>query len=858
MSLSAGSRLGPYEILAAIGEGGMGEVYRARDTRLDRTVAIKVSAEQFGERFEREARAIAQFNHPHICQLYDVGPNYLVMEYVEGAPLQGPLPVARAVALAGEILDAIEAAHRRGITHRDLKPANILVTAQGIKLLDFGLAKTTGPVAVGRDAQTIEPVTVAGQIVGTLPYMAPEQLQGKPTDARSDLFSFGCVLYEMLTGQRAFDGGDPASVIAAVLTREAPSVSAVAPGLERIVRRALAKDPEQRFQTAGDLKAALSWAMEEPAPTPARPRNEWLKRGVAVVAGAAVAGALAYIGQRSSAVPVDVSIDKFEILAPENGRFVFGVNTGGIALSPDGRTLALVASVDGRNALWVRRIDESGARMLAGTDGAGFPFWSPDGRSIGFTTGTTLKRVSVDGGSPIPICSVSSVRGAVWTTSGDILFGTSASGLLRVPGSGGTPQPLTTLDRESEGFHGFPQMLDDDHVAYFVRATSLGRSGIYVTSPAAPAERRLLVQTEANGLVVAGRDGTRILLWPRGGTLLAQAIDVRTATLTGEARPVADVGVSGATSNINATAAGNLIVLSGENVVSQFTWFDRAGTATGVFGQPDDFNTFDLSPDGRRVVVSLERGGDTDLWVIDLGRGGIPTRLNTGSRSLYPIWSPDGTEVAFGMGAVTNIFRKAIDGGQRELRLTNAVRTQMPLDWSRDGTTLLIYEVGSPATVRDLLTVPAAATQATEPRPYLRERYNEWWAKLRPTSPPQWVAYQSDESEQWEVYLDSFPTPGHRARVSTAGGQYPVWASDGRELFYVSGDATLMSVALTFERDRVVPSTPRPLFRLPAVDTGRQPYDVSPDGKRFLVRAVAPEMGRTLTAIVNWTALLRD
>jgi Tol biopolymer transport system component len=319
---------------------------------------------------------------------------------------------------------------------------------------------------------------------------------------------------------------------------------------------------------------------------------------------------------------------------------------------------------------------------------------------------------------------------------------------------------------------------------------------------------------------------------------------------------VADVGVSGATSQINATAAGELIVLSAENVVSQFTWFDRAGAPIGTLGEPDDFNTFDVSPDGQRVAVSRDRAGDADLWVMDLGRGGIPTRLNTSARSLYPIWSPDGTQVVFGAGAVANIFRKTIDGGQQEQRLTSSVRTQMPLDWSRDGTHLLIYEVGSPETRRDLLTVPAAATELSAATPYLHGRHNEWWGKFNPTSPPEWVAYQSDESDQWEVYIESFPTPGRGARVSTAGGQYPLWAPDGGELFYVAGGATLMSVSLTYQRDRIVPGTPRPLFRLSAVDTGRSPYDVAPDGKRFLVRAVAPEMGRTLTAIVNWPALL--
>jgi dipeptidyl aminopeptidase/acylaminoacyl peptidase/predicted Ser/Thr protein kinase len=855
MGLSVGDRLGPYEIVAAVGAGGMGAVYRARDTRLDRVVAIKVSAAEFGERFEREARAIAQFNHPHICQLYDVGPNYLVMEYIEGTPLAGPMPVARAVALAVEVLDAIEAAHRRGITHRDLKPANILVTPQGVKLLDFGLAKRASPVA-GHDEQTMRAVTAAGQIVGTLQYMAPEQLQGKPTDARSDLFSFGCVLYEMLTGKRAFDGGDPASVIAAVLTREAPSVSDVAPALDRIVRRSLAKDPEQRFQTAGDLKAALLWAMEHLAAPPSPPPREWWKLGAAAAIGAIAAAAVTFVIAPPRSIPDDAPLARLEIQAPSDGRFLFGTNTGGIALSPDGRALAFVASVGGRNGLWVRRLDESNARLLPGTDGASSPFWAPDGRSVGFNAASTLLRVDLDGGSPTPICTVGSLRGALWMSDGQIVFGTNSSGLQRVPASGGTPEPVTELDPEREGYHAFPQALDGDRVAFFVRATSLDRSGMFVTSLSAPTERQFLVQTEANGLV-AGRRGTApSLLWVRGETLFAQAIDLAALRLEGEARPVGDVSVSAGTSQVNATAAGHTIVLSAMNVVGQLTWFDHRGLPGGVLGTPDAYNTFDLSPNGQRVVASIERGASTDLWVIDVGRGGVATRVTTIWRALFPIWSPDGAEVAFGGGAVSNVFRKPIDGGGDERRVTTSTRTQMPMDWSSDGKALLVYEVGPPATVRDLLTMIPSLGEAAEPKAYLRTKNNEWWARFRPTSPAQWVAYQSDESDRWEVYVDSFPNPGHRKRISPAGGQYPQWAPNGRELFYVAADSMLMSVSLTFSGDEVAPDTPRPLFRLPVVDTGRQPFDVTPDGQRFLVRAVPSEMGRTLTAIVNWPALL--
>ncbi|MBZ5625143.1 MAG: serine/threonine-protein kinase, partial [Acidobacteriia bacterium] len=393
-SFARGDRLGPYETLDAIGAGGMGEVWKARDTRLDRIVAIKTSKEQFSERFEREARAVAALNHPHICQLYDVGPNYLVMEFIEGAPLKGPLAIEKAVEYAGQILEALDAAHRKGITHRDLKPANILVTKQGIKLLDFGLAKQSGPLQQ-TDATLTEALTQRGEIVGTLQYMSPEQLQGKEADARSDLFAFGCVLYEMLTGKRAFEGESAASVIAAILERQ-PAPLTTAPPLERVVRRALAKDPDHRFQTARDLKAALTWAMEQSPPSTAvKPVHRWQW-----IAGAALVavGALAGWGVSHFRQPLaDDRVFRFQIDPPEGGQFTFGVVTGGIALSPDGRTVAYIAEGSGKTGLWVRSLDSTTARMIAGTEGGGFPFWSPDGKSLGFFTATQLKRVDLAG-----------------------------------------------------------------------------------------------------------------------------------------------------------------------------------------------------------------------------------------------------------------------------------------------------------------------------------------------------------------------------------------------------------------------------------------------------------------------------
>jgi eukaryotic-like serine/threonine-protein kinase len=576
MPLSVGNKLGPYEILALIGEGGMGEVWKARDTRLDRIVALKVSKREFSERFEREARSIAALNHPHICQLYDVGPNYLVMEFVEGPPLKGPLPVEKAAEYAGQILDVLDTAHRKGITHRDLKPANILVTRQGIKLLDFGLAKLkTAPLAE-TDATVTQPLTARGQILGTLQYMSPEQLQGKEADARSDLFSFGCVLYEMLTGRRAFDGASSASVIAAILERE-PAPLEAAPPLDRVVRRALVKDPEQRFQTARDLKAALTWALEQPPPsptdTPSR-RWQWIAAAALVIG---VLGGWAFAHFRQA--PSDERAFRLQIDPPEGGQFVYGLNSGGITLSPDGRTAAYVASANGKTELWVRPLDAPSARPLAGTEGAYFPFWSPDGKSIGFFAAGKVQRVDLAGGAPLTICDMpgGNGRGAAWTSDGRIVLG-SLAGLFQVPASGGTPSPLTKIDAaHGEGSHRWPQLLPGGRFLYWARSGRSEDNGVYAASFAKPGERVKIVNTDAAAFYASGGDGKNYLLWARGGTLVARELDVASLRLAGEPRPVADpVGKISLIGGTNAAVSASGVLLYGSaNTSSRFNWLDR-------------------------------------------------------------------------------------------------------------------------------------------------------------------------------------------------------------------------------------------------------------------------------------------
>jgi eukaryotic-like serine/threonine-protein kinase len=856
MPRSVGERLGPHELLSHLGEGGMGEVYKARDTRLDRIVAIKISKEHFSERFENEARAVAALNHPHICQLYDVGPNYLVMEYIDGATLKGPLPITQAVEYAGQILEALDAAHRKGITHRDLKPANILVTKQGIKLLDFGLAKQIAPLKEA-GATLTQALTSQGQILGTLQYMSPEQLQAKETDARSDLFSFGCVLYEMLTGQRAFEGESPASVIAAILERQ-PTPLTVAPSLERVVRRALAKDPDQRFQTARDLKAALTWAMEQPPTAAAKPSRRWQWIAAPTLLVGALGGwGISHLGQP----PADDRVFRLQITPPEGGRFVFSANgVGGIALSADGRTAAYVASGQRKTGLWIHPLDGTTARLIAGTEGAAYPFWSPDNKSVAFFTRRKLQRVDLAGGPPVAICDVTDGRGGTWSSDGQILFGTIGSGLFRVPASGGTSSPLTTLDAStSERAHRWPQVFSGGHFLYWVQGE---KAGIYAASLAKPRERTRLLITDDNALYSPGGDGKGYLLWARGGTLVAQEFNPGTFKLAGEPHRVADpVAMMGILGQMNvAVSTVGVLLYSSSNFSSQFAWLDRVGKPLGVVGEPGEYNGFRLSPDGHRIIASRTSSGANDLWRLEVERG-VVGRLTSNSRvNVYPIWSPDGRTIVFRSGVPSNLFRKESSGAGDEQRLTQSSNVQNPTDWSRDGRLVLYHEL-TPGAGHDLWVLPVTPegklAPDAKPRPYLRTPFNESWGRFSPEAPPRWLTYQSDETGRYEVYIQAFPEPRGKFQISTNGGQYPQWGAGGRELFYVSPDNKLMVASLTMGADSVEPSVPRELFPLPAADIGWSPYDATADGQRFLVRATPAQAGQPLTVIVNWPALLK-
>ena len=888
MAILPGRRLGPYEILSAIGAGGMGEVYKARDTRLDRTVAIKVlpthlaDRAELRERFEREAKTIASLNHPHICTLFDTGHqddvDFLVMEYIEGETLaqrlqRGALPIQQVLQFAIEIADALDKAHRKGITHRDLKPGNIMLTKSGTKLLDFGLAKLKQEVApanvqLSQLPTANEPLTAQGMIVGTLQYVAPEQLEGKEVDARTDIFAFGAVVYEMATGKRAFEGKSQASVISAIMSSEPPVISSLQPmtppALDRVVKRCLAKEPEKRWQTASDLCEELKWIAERssqtglqaPVVSRTRPSLRWWIAGIAAALVLVALGG--WTASRFRQPPADAGVLRLPINPPEGGAFFFGNARGGVALSPDGKTAAFIATVNGEMALWVRPLDGTDARMLPGTDGAFYPFWSPDSKSIGFFTTSQLHRIDLTGGTPFTICDVPGIRGGAWTSDGQIIFGGVGTPLFRVQASGGAPSPLTMLDAShGEIEHRWPQVLPGGRLLFWVRGDKPENTGVYATSLAKPSERVHLLTTGTAALYAPGNDGRNYLAWEHQGTLVGQEFDPDTLKLVGEFRTISkQVGTSPGGQMMAAVSSNGLLLYSNAATASQFTWFDRAGKPLGTVGESSEYETFHLSPDGRRVAATRDKPGGSDLWLLDTERGVASRFTSRPGDSFFPIWSPDSHTIVF--RSAISMVRKEASGIGDEERLTESTKQQDPADWSRDGRWLL-YEESAPSTGFDLWVLPVTPDGKPEakPRPYVRTPYQELGGRFSPGPNPRWVAYESNESGRFEVYIDAFPEPRNKVRISTDGGRYPAWGRDGRELFYISLDLKLMAVSLKIGGDAVETSTPRELFALPIFDNGYNPFDVAPDGQRFLVRAVPEgQASQPLTLISNWPALL--
>jgi eukaryotic-like serine/threonine-protein kinase len=868
--LPPGTKLGPYEIVTPIGSGGMGEVYRAHDSRLGRDVAIKVSAEQFSDRFEREARAIAALNHPHICTLHDVGPDYLVMELVEGPTLadrirQGPIPLDDTLRIATQIAAALDAAHARGIVHRDLKPANVKLTPDGVvKVLDFGLAKQpdpSPPVSDPEQSPTINAPTRAGLIVGTAAYMAPEQARGVAVDKRVDIWAFGVVVYEMVTGARLFQGDTATDTIAAMLTTE-PAWERVPEAVRPLLRRCLVKDPKQRLRDIGDIDLLMPGRVAAMRASDGRRWVSWSVAAAAVVAASAIA--LVHLSEQSA--PARSVRFQFASTAPLAA-------SGNMALSPDGRQLAFLATgVDGALRLFVRSMDSLEVRAVAGSETAPYGppfFWSPDSQYLAYDGGGVLKRISVAGGLAQSVCDVQTPAiGGSWNRSGDIIFGNLAGGILRVPDRGGVAAPITVLDpARKEDSHLFPIFLPDDrHFLYYrVSRTTPADSGIYIGSLDVKADRqeRRRLLPYSPGLTYAPPRAGDIghVLFVREGTLIAQPFDERRLELAGDALPVAEhVGVFLDGAFVSASRNGVLAFRQGDPMFA-VTWYDRRGNVVGRVSEPGRYGSLSLSPDGSRVIASLTDPRDSahsDLWLLDAAAGGRASRFTfeAGARADFPIWSPDGRHIAFRGGAVgrSALRSKPLDGGSDD-RIIVAESTNnfvTPTSWSPDGRFLLYASPASPATGWDvsILRLENGRPTGEAPIAFANSRFDEFDGRFSPDG--RWVAYTSNESGAHEIYVRAFSstaapsTATHSSMlVSRGGGSSPRWRRDGTELFYLAPDDKIMVAQVSAGPEfRASPATP--LFQAPA---GTVLGDVAGDGQRFLLLQTGTS---PFTVITNW------
>jgi len=873
MTLAPGTRLGPYEILSALGAGGMGEVWKARDTRLNRLVAIKASHSRFSERFEREARAIAAVNHPHVCSLYDVGPDYLVMEYVEGAPLRGPMPLADVLALADQILDALDAAHRQSIVHRDLKPDNILLTKSGVKVLDFGLAKVEHALDVDghsrAETHAID-LTVDGSLLGTLPYMSPEQIEGHEADARSDIFAFGVVLYELIAGTRPFTGETQTTLVASILKEEPQPLIEIQPrtprGLAEVVRTCLEKDREKRWQSARDVRHALRvMAAEPPRPIPARSGRAWQWLAVLMAAAALAIGGWLF---RPTAPG---SLSRFEAAMPENVTLYDDVS-----VSPDGRKLVFAATA--QDGLWLRDFDALEWRRLPGTEGASTPFWSPDSRYVGFTVDNQVKKIDTRGGPPETLCTLpnTSLRSGTWNRNGDIVVGSWGGGsggpLWKVSQTGGEATAATKVDASKEEFvHTWPTFLPDGkHYLYF-RSGPPDAQGMYIGSIEVDAEdqpRQRILSTSVPAMYANG-----YVFVPRAGTLMAQPFDARRLELQGVPVPVAE-GVQITWYSTGAFSVSDNGVLAYRTAsasgISQLAWFDRQGKTVSTFGPPGTDTGVALSPDGKRgVVKDSPYNVPGDLWTLDLASG-QRTRLTFRKEVYSPgVWSPDGTRIAYSAGRLGDtLYEKAASGlGDEQVLLKEPGLRHFPTSWSRDDRFLLYHTENAPRTGYDLW-----ALSLVDRRPHLMlgEAFNEWAGVFSPDM--RWVAYVSLEAANGlaaGVYVRPFRVSGQTGQpslgegkwqVSKDNGNWPQWRLDREIVFSTIPSGTTVFAAPVNTNGTAFESGVPQLLSLPT-NVGTMPTPQStPDGQRFLVLVSQNQRAprTSISVVLNWPALLKQ
>jgi Tol biopolymer transport system component len=898
LALRPGTRLGVYEVTTQIGEGGMGQVWRARDTQLNRDVALKVLPDSFANdpdrlaRFTREAQTLAALNHPNIAAIYGIEAHALVMELVEGEDLsqriaRGAIPLEEALPIARQIAEALEAAHEQGIIHRDLKPANIKVRLDGtVKVLDFGLAKAMDPAgamsgsASMSQMMTSPAMTQMGIILGTAAYMSPEQARGKPVDKRADIWAFGCVLYEMLTGTGAFTGEDVSDTLAFIITKEPDwaDLPATTPtSIRRLLRRSLVKDRRERLSDIADARLEIDDARTSPATDahlasaanrivqPAGWHRAWPWPAAALVAMllVAVAGlSVLYLRQ----VPAIEQPIQLMVVPPDNGLFVDDgfANSNPMmqfALSPDGRQLAFIASAaDGRPQLWVRALEASVARPLPDTDGAAQPFWSPDSRSIGFFAGGRLKKVEARGGPVQVVCSTANFRGGTWSQDDVILFSAgAATGLSRVAATGGLPpQPVTTLDAaRQELSHRWPQFLPDGrHFLYSVRSGQAAHVGVYIGSLDSPTSTRV-VDTHFRAAFAAG-----FLLFVREGTLFAQAFDARTYRTVGGTMPVAQhVGSNTGNEEASFSVSEHHLVFAGSLTVpsSQLTWIDRGGRILGTIGPPGPLASPALSPDESRVAVSRLQGDGADIWLVVAASGAESQLTFDPSRNNAPVWSAKGDRLFFNStrDGSSMLYQKLVNGTSPEERLLDDIgHTDMTSSASVDGK-FLIYTRGSSNNITWVLPLVGAPT----PTVFAETLFYQTQGQLSPDD--RWMAYTTNEAGGMaEVFVQPFPASGVRWKISTTGGADPRWGRDGKELFYVAADGKLMAVSVTPDAITFAPGVPQPLFDLHGPSAFNRflgtNYAPSRDGRRFLVNRIVGDIPRTpMTVMLNWTAVLK-